>query len=148
MRVYNYIKDGKTDIHKWEEIPTLSYCLSLFNRMMTNFGCIWKPSSLNERLRPSNVTFMRYLKRNRGTVTQGTFGGYQHKCVNTRVPRCQHFTRLHCMPIGLWALLYTSTHTFMMQESRFVARGRSKLYSQYKMWIWQPPGHETIIIPF
>lgn len=40
---------------------TLSHCLSLLSRMMTSLGCIWYPSSLNDRLRPSNVTFIRYL---------------------------------------------------------------------------------------
>ena len=42
---------------------TLSHCLSLLSRMMTSLGCIWYPSSLNDRLRPSNVTFIRYLQR-------------------------------------------------------------------------------------
>lgn len=42
-------------------IFTLSHCLSLSRRMMTSLGNIWWPSSLNDRFRPSNVTFMRYL---------------------------------------------------------------------------------------
>lgn len=42
---------------------TRSHCLSLLSRIMTSLGCIWYPSSLNDRLRPSNVTFIRYLQR-------------------------------------------------------------------------------------
>lgn len=42
---------------------TLSHCLSLLSRMMTSLGCIWYPSSLNDRFRPSNVTFIRYLQK-------------------------------------------------------------------------------------
>lgn len=45
-----------------ETILTLSHCLSLSRRMMTSLGNIWWPSSLNDRFRPSNVTFMRYLR--------------------------------------------------------------------------------------
>lgn len=61
-------------------VLTLSHCLSLLSRMMTSLGCIWYPSSLNDRLRPSNVTFIRYLQRDgirekesqRGKVSPGS----------------------------------------------------------------------------
>lgn len=59
---------GCGQFQKGSRSLTLSHCLSLLSRMMTSLGCIWYPSSLNDKFRPSNVTFIRYLR------SQGTRG--------------------------------------------------------------------------
>lgn len=63
--IWEKVTDTSQRIHQGErrgEDFTLSHCLSLSRRMMTSLGNIWWPSSLNDRFRPSNVTFMMYLK--------------------------------------------------------------------------------------
>lgn len=46
----------------YQKCPTLSHFLSLVRRMITSLGCIWYPSSLNDKFLPSKVTLIRYLQ--------------------------------------------------------------------------------------
>lgn len=58
-----HLKSTTEERSKEERRFTLSHCLSLSRRMMTSLGNIWWPFSLNDRFRPSNVTFIRYLRK-------------------------------------------------------------------------------------
>lgn len=51
-----------TQLENYQTYPTLSHFLSLVKRMMTSLGCIWYPSSLNDKFLPSKVTLIRYLQ--------------------------------------------------------------------------------------
>lgn len=51
-----------TQFENYQTYPTLSHFLSLVKRMMTSLGCIWYPSSLNDKFLPSKVTLIRYLQ--------------------------------------------------------------------------------------
>lgn len=50
------------EFENYQTCPTLSHFLSLVRRMITNLGCIWYPSSLNDKFLPSKVTLIRYLQ--------------------------------------------------------------------------------------
>lgn len=51
-----------TQFENYQTYPTLSHFLSLVKRMITSLGCIWYPSSLNDKFLPSKVTLIRYLQ--------------------------------------------------------------------------------------
>lgn len=95
---------------------TRSHCLSLLSKIMTSLGCIWYPSSLNDRLRPSNVTFIRYLQRE--TRRRGT---EHHLLKNIVVSANLHMSYIcnRCLSISCWVvwLLLNSEESFTSYTS-------------------------------